>query len=121
MPAQNRYAAIIEAIFQARYRPGQRSVDFERGDIVASASQLKVESAQKLGRRHIQLPIPNGPPGRHFEHSSPRRNLDYSVGRKKPIPLRIGRQYAPDAESESGRYQDTRRHAWDHRQELHVQ
>ena len=32
--AKNRYSAIIEAIFHARFQPGQREVDFERGDIV---------------------------------------------------------------------------------------
>ena len=32
--AKNRYSAIIEAIFHARFQPGQREVDFEREDIV---------------------------------------------------------------------------------------
>ena len=32
--AKNRYSVIKEAIFHARFRKGQREVDFERGDIV---------------------------------------------------------------------------------------
>ncbi len=68
MPVQNRYATIIEAIFQAGYRSGQRSVAFEREDIVAFASELKIALPKNLGDLIIQLPIPNRPSGQHFEH-----------------------------------------------------
>ena len=40
---------IIEAIFQAKYQPDERSVDFEREDIVAFASELNVNLPKNLG------------------------------------------------------------------------
>ena len=40
---------IIEAIFQAKYQPDERSVDFEREDIVAFASELNVNLPKNMG------------------------------------------------------------------------
>ena len=49
IPRQNRYSAIIQAIFRARYRPGRRSVDFEREDIVRFADELAIKLPKNLG------------------------------------------------------------------------
>ena len=49
MPSQNRYAAIIEAIFHAKYQAGRREVLFEREDIETFASQLNIRLPKNLG------------------------------------------------------------------------
>ena len=49
MPAQNRYAAIIEQIFLSKYEPGMREVEFERPDITSFASELRIELPKNLG------------------------------------------------------------------------
>lgn len=49
IPPTNRYSAIIEAIFHAKYKCGQRDVDFERDDIATFASKLKIELPRNLG------------------------------------------------------------------------
>jgi len=49
IPSQNRYSAIIEAVFHAKFKRGQRQVDFERQDIVAFASKLNVGLPKNLG------------------------------------------------------------------------
>ena len=60
--AQNRYSAIIEAIFHAKFQQGQRQVDFEREDISMYASRLNIELPRNLGdviysfRYRTQLP-----------------------------------------------------------------
>ena len=41
--------AIIEAIFHAKYRAGQRVVAFEREDIVRFASRLNIRLPKNLG------------------------------------------------------------------------
>ena len=46
---QNRYAAIIEAIFLAKYKQGQREVAFERQDIANFASELGISLPKNLG------------------------------------------------------------------------
>ena len=57
-----RYAAIIEEIFRHRHQPGQRSVDFERDDIVTAAGKLGLPLPKNLGdviysfRYRAQLP-----------------------------------------------------------------
>ncbi len=72
MPARNRYTAIIETIFRARHAPGQRSVDFEREDIIRYAEALGVELPKNLGdliysfRYRTELPssiLDTAPPG----------------------------------------------------------
>ena len=45
----NRYVAILEDIFHARYRSGQREVSFEREDIVKSAAKLGLDRPRNLG------------------------------------------------------------------------
>ena len=49
IPSPNRYAAIIEAIFHAKYERGHRAVDFAREDIVTFASALNVSLPKNLG------------------------------------------------------------------------
>ncbi len=49
MLSRNRYVAIIEAIFHAKYHPGQRVVAFEREDIVTFASELNIRLPKNLG------------------------------------------------------------------------
>jgi hypothetical protein len=46
---QNRYEALIEKIFLDRYRKGATSIPFERGDIVAAATTLKIEIPKNVG------------------------------------------------------------------------
>ena len=45
----NRYSAIIEAIFHAKHKHGQRDVLFERDDIVTFASSLDIDLPKNLG------------------------------------------------------------------------
>lgn len=45
----SRYSAIIEALFQAKYKSGDTAVDFEREDLVAFARQLGVRLPKNLG------------------------------------------------------------------------
>ena len=47
--SRTRYSAIIEAIFEAKFRPGKREVEFEREDIVTFASRLHVDLPKNLG------------------------------------------------------------------------
>lgn len=49
MSTKNRYAAIIEAIFLAKHKRGQREVAFERQDIIAFASKLRISLPKNLG------------------------------------------------------------------------
>ncbi len=49
IPPSNRYSAIIEAIFHAKYTHGQRDVPFERDDIAAFAADLDIELPKNLG------------------------------------------------------------------------
>ena len=49
MSTKNRYAAIIEAIFLAKHKRGQREVAFERQDIIAFASKLRIGLPKNLG------------------------------------------------------------------------
>lgn len=59
---ENRYSAIIEAIFKAKYERGMREVDFEREDIVRYARKLKIKVPKNLGdliysfRYRVNLP-----------------------------------------------------------------
>ncbi len=46
---QNRYSAIVEAIFHANYQRGQREVAFERQDIVKYANELSIDTPKNLG------------------------------------------------------------------------
>ena len=46
---QNRYSAIVEAVFHANYRRGQREVAFERQDIIKYANELSIETPKNLG------------------------------------------------------------------------
>ena len=45
----NRYSAILEAIFHAKYEPGQREVAFERLDISTFAADLKINLPRNIG------------------------------------------------------------------------
>jgi DNA modification methylase len=46
---QRAYASIIERIFQTRYKPGMRQVDFEREDIAKAARELGVDVPSNVG------------------------------------------------------------------------
>jgi len=45
----NRYAAIIEHLFFAKYKPGAREVTFERSEFEACAKKLKIQLPKNLG------------------------------------------------------------------------
>ena len=49
MTPANRYAAIIEAVFQAKHVPNATAVDFERQDLVEFAQRLGVPLPKNLG------------------------------------------------------------------------
>ena len=49
IPSQNRYSAIIEAIFSAKHRLGLRELDFEREDIITFAGKLGIALPKNLG------------------------------------------------------------------------
>ena len=59
---RNRYAAIIEDIFHARYERGQETLQFEREDIVAAAGKLDIQLPKNIGdliysfRYRVNLP-----------------------------------------------------------------
>ncbi|MGI5868848.1 MAG: endonuclease [Kiritimatiellia bacterium] len=46
---KNRYVALIEEIFTARYRPGDLEVAFDRKDLVSTAKSLGIELPKNLG------------------------------------------------------------------------
>jgi len=48
-PKKNRYSALIEKIFLAKYRPGGNEVDFAREDITRFAHEMKMELPKNLG------------------------------------------------------------------------
>lgn len=47
--ADNAYSRIIAFIFQQKYKPGMREVDFERQDIVDAADSLAMDVPKNLG------------------------------------------------------------------------
>lgn len=49
MPKSNAYAAIIEEIFQSKFRKGMTQVDFERSDIAAAAKRRGVRRPSNVG------------------------------------------------------------------------
>ena len=49
MPKSNVYAAIIEEIFQSKFRKGMTQVDFERSDISAAAKRRDVRRPSNVG------------------------------------------------------------------------
>ncbi|MGB6875719.1 MAG: DNA methyltransferase [Candidatus Acidiferrales bacterium] len=49
MNQKNVYTMIIERIFQAKFKPGMREVDFEREEIGKVCNELKVEAPKNLG------------------------------------------------------------------------
>lgn len=49
MTSSNRYSAIVEAVFVAKYEPGASSVDFKRDDLVEFANRLEIELPKNLG------------------------------------------------------------------------
>jgi len=49
MSEQNRYVAIIEKIFQSKFKPGTRELDFEREEFITVADKLKLELPKNLG------------------------------------------------------------------------
>lgn len=49
MKSKNRYAAIIERIFNSRFKPGMTHLDFKRDEMVAIARQLRLTLPKNLG------------------------------------------------------------------------
>lgn len=49
MPGKNVYSQILERVFRARYRPGDREVVFDRDDLLRAAKQLRVETPRNIG------------------------------------------------------------------------
>ena len=43
------YASIIEKIFESKFRPGLREIEFERDDIVKVSKQLRIDLPKNLG------------------------------------------------------------------------
>ena len=62
IPSQNRYSAIIEAIFSAKHKVGQRALEFERDEIATYAAKLGIDLPKNLGdliytfRYRMELP-----------------------------------------------------------------
>lgn len=46
---KNIYTAIIENIFESKFKPGMREVPFERDELAKAANQLKIELPKNLG------------------------------------------------------------------------
>lgn len=49
MDRPNHYTAIIERIFQSKFRPGMREIDFERKEIERFAEELRISLPKNLG------------------------------------------------------------------------
>lgn len=49
MNQKNVYTAIIERIFESKFKPGMREVDFDREELVKVGNELKVELPKNLG------------------------------------------------------------------------
>ena len=49
MGEEGMYSLIIERIFQSKFQPGMREIDFERGDIVKVGGELKIDLPKNLG------------------------------------------------------------------------
>ena len=49
MSKKNRYSAIIERIFLAKYKSGMKEVDFKREEMVKYAKKLKIDLPKNLG------------------------------------------------------------------------
>lgn len=49
MSQKNVYTAVIERIFQSKFKPGMRELDFEREEIVEVCNELKLEVPKNLG------------------------------------------------------------------------
>ena len=49
MNQKNVYTAVIERIFQSKFKPGMRELDFEREEIVKVCNELKLEVPKNLG------------------------------------------------------------------------
>lgn len=49
MRKQKMYLSIIEKIFQSKFKPGMREVDFERQDITRFSNELKIDLPKNLG------------------------------------------------------------------------
>src|SRR6266487_165603 len=49
MNQKNVYTAVIERIFQSKFKPGMRDLDFEREEIVKVCNELKLEVPKNLG------------------------------------------------------------------------
>ncbi len=49
MKSKNRYVAIIERIFNSKFKPGITHLDFERDEIVTIARQLRLKLPKNLG------------------------------------------------------------------------
>jgi len=63
MSDQDRYTRIIEEIFREKYREGDRSVEFDRNDIIKAAKNLDIETPKNPGDvlysfRHHRKPLP---------------------------------------------------------------
>ena len=58
MKSKNRYAAIIERIFNSRFKPGMTHLDFERDELVTIARQLRLTLPKNLWRFDLQLSLP---------------------------------------------------------------
>lgn len=49
MTPKNRYSAIIEKIFQSKFKTGARALDFEREEFVSVAKKLRIDLPKNLG------------------------------------------------------------------------
>jgi hypothetical protein len=49
MKNKNRYAAIIGHIFNSKFQPGTREVDFMREELVTVARKLRIKLPKNLG------------------------------------------------------------------------
>lgn len=45
----NRYSSILATIFQAKYNPGDKSIEFERSEFESTAASLQIDAPRNLG------------------------------------------------------------------------
>ena len=84
---KNIYTSIIERIFQTRYTPGLREVDFEREDLTNAATELGLAVPKNLGDLIYTFRYRSALPDSIQNVAAPRRCLDYPACWNSQIPI----------------------------------
>ena len=103
MKSKNRYAAIIERIFNSRFKPGTTHLDFKRDELVTIARQLRLTLPKNLGDLIYSFRYRSALPKSIQAKAGPRENLDHPPDGPGQIPICPRAGYSVGAKSESRR------------------